>query len=922
MRIEGTFLRSRFARRLFLLFCLAALLPTALLSFLIYRAVEQSLVSSARSAVVERSKAHALTVFERLDVADRVLELLTIERANSQQLLPPARWQPFFRALIELPSAEASTAAADPLAALIGAQHAGEPEGPRLLVQARANGFAAVYLVLRFADADGSERAMVAELAPEYLWGTTEEYLAAEAICVSGAGGELLFCSQGASDPSVGTAGEFGYWDLFLKARFRSEAWTFETRVTPQHAGGLSGEITAMTVSVWFSAMLLVALLSLIAIRRSMVPLEGLIGHAAQVAAGTAAIGRSQALGDEFGTLAATFDGMAVQLQRQLTTLNALAEVDRLILDAETMPEIAARIAFRLALLVPRASVAVLYHRFGSAEAHRALMLRGSARRERSTLPVPQTVLDTAAVPFGVVGPGALPEPRAALAALGDTHAQVWIFDSEDRARAWIALSFSDATPPPPQSIELIEELGARLAVALATRGREELLVQQSRHDSLTGLPNRRAAHQMLASAIDAAADRARIAVMFFDLDRFKTINDSLGHSAGDQVLIEVGELLRHRLGDTSFLARVGGDEFLVLVDPVVDERLVLDVADGIVAAVHAARPIAGLDYAISTSVGIAFYPEHGATVDALLRSADIAMYAAKRRGGTAYAVFDREINAAALDRVQLESDLRRALAAGAIEVQYQPRVDTRSGRIVAAEALLRWRHPERGEVAPLDFVALAEESELIDELGAFVLRRTCAWLAELKRRGTPIVSVAINVSARQLRADDFVDRVRDELVRAGLRGESLEIELTESAFADNIELVKQRLQALRRLGISIAIDDFGTGYSSLLYLRALPVDVLKIDKAFVTEIDRDSSAAALARAIVDLGIASRKTVVAEGVERESQAELLRLWRCDYVQGWHYYPALDAETCADEIDRQRFGNPSALAPPATSQQLS
>ncbi|MGQ0656225.1 MAG: putative bifunctional diguanylate cyclase/phosphodiesterase [Betaproteobacteria bacterium] len=400
-------------------------------------------------------------------------------------------------------------------------------------------------------------------------------------------------------------------------------------------------------------------------------------------------------------------------------------------------------------------------------------------------------------------------------------------------------------------------------------------------HDALTGLPNRRLLEDRLTQAIALSRrNRKLTAVMFVDLDRFKGINDSLGHAAGDALLKEVSRRLVNqlRVGDT--ICRIGGDEFVVVLPEIKRSSDVAQVAAKVIEQLAAPLVIDARDLIVTGSIGIAVFPDDGDDAETLIRSADAAMYHAKELGRANYQFFTAEMNQAASRRLALESELRRAVAREELVLHYQPVVEARSGRVCACEALLRWQHPQRGLVLPGDFIHLAEETGLILRIGEWALREAC------RRAAADGLPVSVNISPRQFADARLADTVAAALAESRLPPRFLELEITESTAMQHTGASLQALERLKALGISIAIDDFGTGYSSLAYLRRFPVDRLKSDRSFVAELPGDAEQAAIVSAIVALAHALDIEVVAEGVETHAQREFLQRCGCDYVQGY------------------------------------
>lgn len=491
--------------------------------------------------------------------------------------------------------------------------------------------------------------------------------------------------------------------------------------------------------------------------------------------------------------------------------------------------------------------------------------------------------------------PGVLPHPQSAIRTpvlAGDTVLGV--------------MSVESATPAlySRQDVEVLEVVAALASTALRNirlvddiRRSEEQLAHQTFHDPLTGLANRslfldRVGHALARSARQAAP----LAVLFIDLDDFKKVNDSLGHPSGDRLLEVAAERLTVCVRGSDTVARLGGDEFAILVEDAHSPSEVLAIANRVAAALSSPFHISGSDLFVTASIGVA-PADIGNTADELLRNADVAMYFAKTGGRSAIAIFEPWMQAAAHDRLQLEADMRRGLGRDEFVLHYQPIVKLETGEIIGAEALVRWRHPERGLVPPGEFIPLAEETGLIVPLGSWVLEEACrqgyAWQRALPA-GSPPLRVTVNLSSRQLQEPAVVATVRDALASSGLTPAALVLEITESVLMQNTSLTLTRLKELKELGLSLAIDDFGTGYSSLGYLQRFPIDILKIDKAFVDAVGSGGDAA-LARAVIALGDTLGMQTVAEGIEGAVQVAGLRDLGCMLGQGFHFARPMPAE---------------------------
>ncbi len=431
----------------------------------------------------------------------------------------------------------------------------------------------------------------------------------------------------------------------------------------------------------------------------------------------------------------------------------------------------------------------------------------------------------------------------------------------------------------------------------------QEQLEHQANYDALTGLPNRTLLRDRLRQAVFAQRVARSVAVVFIDLDHFKFVNDSLGHDAGDQLLKLVAERLRSSVRDGDTVSRLGGDEFILILNDQPGEERIFHALQRIIGKVAEPIAIGGHEMFVTCSAGVSIYPQDASDPETLLRNADTAMYRAKDHGRNNFQFYTAEMNRRVTERVAVENSLRRAVERDEFQLHYQPRVDLASGSIVGVEALLRWRHPEWGLVVPERFIPLAEETGLIVPIGEWALRTACAQNRAWQEAGLPPLTVSVNLSARQFRQEDLPKSVGRILAETGMRGEHLEMELTESLVMHDAEAAIGTLKRLKALGVKLAVDDFGTGYSSLSYLTSLPIDGLKIDQSFVRNITTGgrNGAGVLIRAIISLGHSLGLRVIAEGVETDKQLEFLKRHRCDEVQGFKLCRPLPAEECEEML---------------------
>jgi diguanylate cyclase (GGDEF)-like protein len=444
-----------------------------------------------------------------------------------------------------------------------------------------------------------------------------------------------------------------------------------------------------------------------------------------------------------------------------------------------------------------------------------------------------------------------------------------------------------------------MRQLEAEKRALEASHARIEVLAQR---DSLTGLPNRSLARERLGFLLQQARrSGGMVAVMFLDLDNFKTINDSLGHAAGDDLLCQVADKLRACVRETDTVARVSGDEFLILLGDLQDEEAIVAVVAKVTHLLGRAFAIGGVEVLATASLGIAVAPRDGEDADLLLKNADTAMYQSKDAGRNTFCFFDASMNESVTEHLHIASGLRSALASGELQLHYQPQFDLHNGRILGAEALLRWRHPELGWIPPGKFIPIAERSGLINELGSWVLRQACRDAQAWRSDGLGELRVAVNVSPLQFRRDDIEREVAQALLASGLPATALELELTESLLVADARNIGEVLQRLGAQGVQIAIDDFGTGYSNLGYLRRFSVHRLKIDQSFVRRMCANAHDEGLVRAIIEMAHCLDLQTVAEGVEDSQTLERLHAFGCEYAQGYHWSPALPGEAFVDYV---------------------
>lgn len=467
------------------------------------------------------------------------------------------------------------------------------------------------------------------------------------------------------------------------------------------------------------------------------------------------------------------------------------------------------------------------------------------------------------------------------------------------------------------EEIKLLERIADNILYAqeaferdLERKRAEERIQYLATHDALTGLPNRMLFGQLLNHAIQAAKRfKRQFAVLFIDLDRFKIINDTLGHDSGDQLLQEVAGRLHRVLREIDIVARLGGDEFVVLIEEVKDPSLAGKVAEKILSVIIKPVILKRQEYRITASIGICVYPRDAEDENTLMRNADIAMYMAKEEGKNTFQFFSRHMKVQSVERLTIETHLRGALEREELSLEYQAKLDLKSGIINGVEALLRWNNPVLGSVSPTRFIPVAEEIGLIIPFGRWVLNMACNQNVAWQRQGLPRVSMAVNLSVRQIMDDSLVPDINTALEESGLEPQLLELEITESMLIQNPERVIKVLNEVKKLGVRLAIDDFGTGYSSLAQIKRFPVDTLKVDRSFIRDLAQNPEDRAITEAIIAMGKTLSLTVVAEGVETKEQEALLRKQSCDEMQGFYFSKPVPPERFAELLRRSKSSDP-------------
>jgi diguanylate cyclase (GGDEF)-like protein len=832
------------------------------------------------------------------------------------------------------------------LPTLSAADSAQVMEGNPRIVTQFTNGVARIYLVRRLARRTGPTGTLIGEVSGDYLWGTRDQTMPSPTteMAVLDEPGQMLVGSThlrsaaarhvhelsqrslwGNFTLELGERNYLGtYWPIVLRDAFGSPSWTLVLSEAQATVLRPMTDFTDRFLLIIGACTLAVLVLSISQIRRSLVPLIHLQDGTRRIALQDFDWRVPVTSRDEFAELAHSFNTMATRLGRQFKALAAAADIDRAVLGAMDASTIVDAVLSRIRDLYPcsAASVTLLPAERGTGAV--SWVRRDGDGGRREAVRVQLSAEDLSQLAAGDVielrAGDRLPDYLRPMAECGVTAAVVLPLASHRELAGVLALGTRQEVIPAPEDLMQARRLADQVAVALSNARMVEQVRLLAYHDSLTGLPNRPSYKDRLARALaEARRERRKVGAFFIDLDNFGRINDTLGHELGDQLLRHVGERLHEcctqaddageaAAGDPSAeVARLGGDEFTVLLTGIDDADDAVALARRILSTLTPPVPLGTHEVFITASIGIALYPVDGEDVETLLTHADTAMYEAKSQGGNGYQIFSRTMNATAMQRLTLETDLRRALEREELVLHYQPIVRADTGAITGAEALVRWQHPSLGLLLPSEFIPIAEENGLIVPLGEWVLRTACAQNRAWQDAGFAPLRIAVNLSSRQIRQGTLVTTVRAALEAAGLDPRWLSLELTESVLMERQHEAVAALHRLRALGVQLSIDDFGTGYSSLSYLKHFPVDSLKIDRTFVRDLIAVPDDAAITAAVIAMAHALELKVVAEGVETHEHLAFLRGQGCDEVQGHLVGRAVPADRFFEWLARGRAG---------------
>lgn len=915
MRIQSAFRQNKVARRLFMLFVLSAIFPVIVIVLLALGHLGGLLKQIGYHELTNSSKSYGMSVFERLRTLEGSVAALANEMTGKTGRFVPE----LTRVAARLHFRSLRIARLDRLGFVSADMHRRVESGTVVVAVVPDGSTGARVLMLR--QLPSRQDVVVAEPDTNFLWGERENLPYLTNICVVEAEGRTLYCSHPLTEyarvaqQNRGRKHQFEWrdngedfvgasWMLFLDGRFGTPGWTVIASRPKEALLAPLEQFWVVILPALVVSLLFVVLLTVIHVRRWLVPLELLIQATRRIGGRDFSPKVSVNTGDEFEELGHALNSMATRLGRQFSALKTWSEVDRVILSDPDIDRVLEIMLNRLPDLVPADVPSILV-----LEDPRLALGRIHFRPARQDARVAVERVELSEADIGwlteqvsgelVSLQAPLPAFLGTLSRLGAVSASMLPVVLKGSVVGVIGLGYKRECSLSDEDRDHIRHVADRVAVALSAADREIQLFRQAHYDPLTTLPNRLYLEDRLKQEIaHAQRDGQRLALLFIDLDRFKDVNDILGHAAGDNLLRLVADRLRACVREGDTVARLGGDEFTMLLRDIDSARGAQVVAKKVIKAVSEPILINGRETFASCSIGVTVYPDDAQNGEELLRKADTAMYRAKQNGRRCYVFFEERMNVEALSRIALEQDLRRALQRDEFVLHFQPQVDLRSGAVVGAEVLVRWAHATRGLLTSNQFITVAENAGLIESIGEHLLRKACAQYGTWLREGIAPSRLAVNVSARQLRQRNFCDLVQSALAEADMPAAHLELEITESLLLADAPEVVANFSRLEALGVTLAIDDFGTGYSSLSYIKRLPVDAIKIDRTFIRDVPASDDACTLVNTVISMARSLRKEVIAEGVETDAQVQFLLESGCHIAQGFAISMPLDANDFA------------------------
>ena len=909
MRLEFAFFKSKVTKRILILFVLAAIIPISVTGFVSYNFVINLLTEQKQKQLFTESKSYGMSIFDRILVAESQLiglseALLYTNSINNDldaayQNIDASNTQLFRNIKVYSDKFNYNYDHID-------MKHM--KDGKTLLRVLHIDG-KNIIVFNRILNTHDSTFLLSAEVDSSYIFGDMDIFAGDDDACVITKNKGVLNCSnkklyklslpsftkyrdsQGNTNNITidNTEHIIASWELFLSGSYNADSWIIYYTLPKGAIFAPIKSFGGILLPILVLSILIVSLISVNQISKILVPLEKLNLLTKKIAKRDFSQTLEFDTNDEFQNLGESFNLMSAELSRQFTMMTAMSNLDRTILTTMDKKNVAKTILNNLNIYLEYdyASIAVLNNKISHGElfwvsnSDNQLLVTNLIQINKNDIDI---LTDNSSSYVQTINKENI-QSISWLREIDSNYITSIAIKQNQEILAFIIIGHQYNSRLNEEALSQLSNYTDRVKVAFNAIEREERLVKQANYDSLTGLPNRELLIEEFNS-MKSKNKKLKIAVLFIDLDRFKVINDSQGHAIGDKLLIEASKRIQLCIQDKGILARYGGDEFVVLLTINNDSSHVTRIAEQIIDSISRIFTIDNYEQFIGASIGISVYPKDGDNWDDVLQKSDIAMYKAKESGRGKYSLFSDAMQEEIQEKALLEADLFHAIGNNELYMVYQTQIEIESGNISGAESLIRWKHNKVGNIPPDQFITYAEENGFIVPLGTWALREVIKQCKQWQFEHKPLPKVAINISARQLKHDNFIPDIENIIHNFDIEKTALEFEITESLLLSDDQSVLNKLYRLNKLGISISIDDFGKGYSSLSYLKRLPVQTLKIDRLFIKDIAEDTESKSIVRAIIAMAKSLNKTVIAEGIETIEQLNILKELNCDMAQGY------------------------------------